>query len=173
MFDCRCYWRWACLPRRQRRNGVEQAMVDAMLYSRLAEDNRDSYPLDVTVEFVLVSLILLVVHVFRSGIPRSRWQHSGHMRGGQVLLGYSALPAAISCGAVAGIGIVDLIFRPARPVIPWPYLPFLVVFVVCSAWSYKEFERPTLRRTRPGSARRWSVIWNCGKLCTGSDVGDR
>jgi hypothetical protein len=123
-------------------------MVGAVVHSRLAESSRDPLPLDATAAFFLVSLILLVVHVlFRRCEPRSRWRHTGHMRGVQVLLGYSALPAAISCGVVASVGIVDLIFRPPAPVIPWPYLPFIVLCLIFGAWSYKEFERPTLRRT--------------------------
>jgi hypothetical protein len=48
---------------------------------------------------------------------------------------------------LAAIVTIDWIFRPTPPVVPLPYLPFFVVFVVCGVWSYKEFERPTLRRT--------------------------
>lgn len=109
---------------------------------------REPAPVLVLVWFALCAVVLLAAHVsFRVGKPVSRWHHPGHMLGVHVLWGFSALPASIAAGSISAVCIFDWIFRPAPPVIPWPYLPFIVVTGFCGLWAYKEFARPTLSRT--------------------------
>lgn len=105
-------------------------------------------PVILIVMFAVLSVGLLAVHtLFRAGQPRSRWRHSGHMRGVQVLLGYSALPGAMSMAFPAAFLLADRIWSFSPSAFPWVGLPFLLAFVAGGVWSYKEFERPTLRRT--------------------------
>ena len=66
-----------------------------------------------------------------------------------MLLGFSALPGAMAFGVGMSLGLVDWIFMPEPPVIPWPYLPLLVAAILCGLWAFKEFQWPTLSRTPP------------------------
>ncbi|MFD7076614.1 hypothetical protein ACFV9G_20570 [Nocardioides sp. NPDC059952] len=105
-------------------------------------------PLILIVMFALLSVWLLIVHaLFRAGQPTSRWRHAGHMRGVQVLLGYSALPGSMSMTFPVAFMMADRIWSFSPSVFPWVGLPFLLAFAACGIWSYKEFERPTLKRT--------------------------
>ena len=115
-----------------------------------ASIEREPFPILVLVGCVLFSILLFIAHLsFRLGKPEARWHHSGHMRGVHVLWGFSALPGGMAFGAGFSLGLVDWIFRPEPPVIPWPYLPFIAVAISCGIWAFKEFQRPTLSRTPP------------------------
>lgn len=108
----------------------------------------DPAPVLVVLWLTLMSALLFAVHVsFRLGRPVSRWHHPGHMRGIYVQWGYCALPLAVASGSILLMLIVGWIFKPSPPVLPWPYLPFLLVALAFGLWAYKEFERPTLSRT--------------------------
>jgi hypothetical protein len=109
---------------------------------------RDPLPISGLIWSSMGAVGLLVLHVsFRIGRPVSRWQHPGHMIGVHVLGGFAALPMVLAAGSISAICVIDWVFRPDPPVVPWPYLPFMVMAGVCCLWSFKEFGRPTLSRT--------------------------
>ena len=111
---------------------------------------KEPFPTHVLVMCALFSMLLFMAHVsFRLGKPESRWHHPSHMLGVHVLLGFSALPGAMAFGVGMSLGLVDWIFMPEPPVIPWPYLPLLVAAILCGLWAFKEFQWPTLSRTPP------------------------
>lgn len=129
--------------------GKHQMVIEKLTQNTLAAaESGEPAPLALIVMFGILSLVLLVVHIlFRVGQPRSRWDHSGHMRGLQVLWGFSALPGAIGAGLLFFLMAADRVWSFSSTVFPWVGLPLILGFVACGAWSYKEFERPTLRRT--------------------------